>query len=150
MDGFGISYWFFSTINPAAKIFGTAFILQGLIFLLIGILNNKVEFVFKKDIYSYIGLLFITIGTIIYPVISYFMGHIYPESPTFGLPCPTTIFTFGVLLMSIRLPKVAIIIPFLWSIIGFTAALKFGVWEDVLLIIAGFISLFLLLYKNKK
>ncbi|WP_414541485.1 DUF6064 family protein [Nostoc sp. CCY0012] len=28
-----------------------------------------------------------------YPLIGYALGRIFPTSPTFGVPCPTTIFT---------------------------------------------------------
>ncbi|MCU0579417.1 MAG: DUF6064 family protein, partial [Desulfobacterota bacterium] len=57
---------------------------------------------------------------------------------TFGVPCPTTIFTFGILLFtSGRLPKTVLAIPFIWSIIGFTAALTLGILEDIGLLVAG-------------
>lgn len=32
------------------------------------------------------------------PSLGVAIGHTYPAQPTFGLPCPTTIFTFGLLL----------------------------------------------------
>ena len=44
------------------------------------------------------GVLTIAFSLIFYPVLGFFIGHVYPSSPTFGLPCPTTIFTFGLLL----------------------------------------------------
>ncbi|WP_339379209.1 DUF6064 family protein [aff. Roholtiella sp. LEGE 12411] len=33
----------------------------------------------------------------IYPLIGYSLERTFPSLPTFGIPCPTTIFTFGLL-----------------------------------------------------
>jgi hypothetical protein len=55
----------------------------------------------------------VVFALVLYPVIGYTFGHIYPSSPTFGLPCPTTIFTFGIFLWSDkRLPVAILVIPF--------------------------------------
>jgi len=77
-------------------------------------------------------------------------GHVYPLAPTFGLPCPTTIFTFGILLMSVgRLPYVILIIPVLWSVIGSFAIVSFGIKEDAGLLVAGLFTTAALIYKGK-
>ena len=95
-------------------------------------------------------LVLILFALIIYPVLGYFIGHVYPFSPTFGLPCPTTIFTFGLLLLnSKRCPVTILIIPLVWSIIGFMAAIQFGILEDTGLLVAGLITISLLLYRNR-
>ncbi len=86
---------------------------------------------------------------IIYPMLSYFNGHIFPASPTFGLPCPTTIFTFGILLWtSQRVPIFLLIIPFLWSLVGGSAAFLLGILEDTGLPIAGMLAVFLLVRRD--
>jgi Family of unknown function (DUF6064) len=60
------------------------------------------------------------------------------SSPTFGLPCPTTIFTLGMLLWLDKTPPLyLLIIPLLWSLIGTVAALKLGIREDVGLLVSG-------------
>ena len=129
---------FFTTINKAAYLFGAIFILQGILFLTLGIIKAKLSFKL------------ILFALIIYPFLGHFLGHAYPASPTFGLPCPTTIFTFGLLLLTDKnCPVAIIIIPFVWSIVGFTAAFNFGVWEDTGLLIAGLITLFMLLIKKR-
>jgi len=86
-----------------------------------------------------------------YPLLGYFLGHIYPASPCFGVaPCPTTIFTFGLLLLTVkRVPKYLLIIPLIWSFIGFTAALKLGIKEDIGLLIAGVATLILTIKRDK-
>lgn len=148
----GIVYhWsFFSSINPAARIFGAFFVLEGLIFLFEGILRDNLAFSFRKDWYSAAGIVLMLFGPIIYPVMGHFLGHNYPGTPTFGLPCPTTIFTIGALSLANRLPKYVAVIPLLWSVLGFSAAISLGVEEDVSLLIAGLIGMGTLIFKRAK
>jgi hypothetical protein len=88
---------------------------------------------------------------LIYPILGQLLGHLYPRCPTFGVPCPTTIFTFGMLLWTIgKVPKYVLIIPLLWSIIGFSAAINLGIKEDIGLLIAGLVATFMILYKDRK
>ena len=149
----GIVYHFifFTAINSAAYVFGAAFILQAVLFLAIGVFQNKLSFSFPSDSYGLTGSVLILFSLVIYPILGYLFGHVYPSSPTFGLPCPTTIFTFGILLLNEKKCPVAIlIIPLLWSVIGFTAIFAFNVWEDTGLLIAGLITTTLMLVKNRK
>jgi hypothetical protein len=44
---------------------------------------------------------------------------------------------------------ILIVIPLLWSIIGFMAALNFGIYEDIGLLIAGVCGSFLVLIRNR-
>ena len=142
---------FFTAINNAAYLFGAMFVLQGILFLVTGVFQSKLSFKFRFDIYGITGIALIIFALVFYPMLGNYLGHVYPSSPTFGLPCPTTIFTFGILLMSDRkCPAVIMVIPFLWSVIGFFAAFSFGVIEDTGLLIAGLLTLTLLLVKNKK
>jgi Family of unknown function (DUF6064) len=142
---------FFSIINPAANIFGAIFILQGILFLKVGFIDKNMEFEISKNWKTYTGSLFVLYALIIYPVLGYIAGHIYPESPTFGLPCPTVIFTFGILLWAKnKIPIYILIIPFIWSIIGISAAINLGIKEDFGLIAAGLIgSIFIISEKIK-
>jgi hypothetical protein len=80
------------------------------------------------------------------------LGRGYPAGPTFGLPCPTTIFTFGIFLYVIHGVRwYMIIIPLLWSIIGFSAAWSLSIGEDFGLVIAGVTTtLILLLSRSHK
>ena len=103
---------YFSAINKAAYIFGGAFILQGVLFLYRGVFKQQLVFHFRSDISGITGSIFLFFAMILYPLLGYFQGHIYPSSPTFGLPCPTTIFTFGLLLCTERkLPGVCLLFP---------------------------------------
>jgi hypothetical protein len=142
---------FFSSINPAAYMFGVIFILQALLFFKAGIIDIKLEFEFTGGINHYTGLLIIFYALILYPVLGIYFGHIYPKSPTFGLPCPTTIFTFGILLWtSKKIPLYTLIIPSIWAIIGFSAAINLGIKEDTSLLIAGIMVVGLILIGKAK
>lgn len=140
---------FFTTINKAAYLFGSLFIIQGILFFIFGVLLNKLSFNFRPNKLGITGIILVLFALIIYPILSYSFGHIYPYSPTFGLPCPTTIFTFGLLLINVKkCPLIILIIPFVWSIIGFMAALQFGIIEDTGLLIASLVTVSLLIYRN--
>ena len=144
--GVGYHILFFTAINPAAYIFGAAFILQALIFLKSGIVDKKLEFGFTKDLNHYAGFAIILYSLIVYPLLNVYFGHIYPENPTFGLPCPTTMFTFGILLWTKnQIPAYILIIPSLWALLGISAALQLGIYEDTGLIISGIIAVSLLI-----
>lgn len=136
---------FFSEINPAAYIFGSLFIIQSFLFLFFGVFKSKLTFTKANTI----GIILILFALFIYPFLGILFGHIYPGNPTFGLPCPTTIFTFGILLFTDRkIPFYLYLIPFLWSLIGFTAALNLGIYEDTGLLITGITGSWLLLSKK--
>lgn len=142
---------FFTSINHAAFLFGSLFIIQGILFLAFGVFKNKFLFNVKNDKYGITGISLIIYSLVMYPILGYFFGHIYPSSPTFGLPCPTTIFTFGILLFNQKKCLILIlIIPFIWSVIGFMAAFQFGILEDTGLILASIVTVTLLGYRNRK
>ena len=142
---------FFTAINKAAYLFAVIFLIQRVLFLITGSFQKKFSFRFRSDTYSITGLMLVIFALVIYPVIGYFLGHRFPYSPTFGLPCPTTIFTFGLLLLNTQRSTIGIfIIPFTWSVLGLSAALQLGIMEDLSLLAAGIITFLILLVKNKK
>ena len=142
---------FFAVINKAALLFGSLFILEGLLILYFTLFKKTLTFKFKPDIYGITGMIMIVFALLIYPLLGYLFGHIYPSSPAFGVPCPTTIFTFGIFLMSVnRIPLTVLVIPFLWSLLGFSAALQLGITEDTGLVVAGLVAVIMLLVRNRQ
>lgn len=141
-------YKFFTKINNAAYIFGSLFVIQGGLFLFFGVVKSNLIYVYKNNLTGIISVIFFIYALIFYPLLGYQLGHIYPSTPTFGLPCPTTIFTFGIILLLEKRKILIFIIPLLWSIIGFTAALKLGIYQDIGLLIAGIISIIILSSKK--
>jgi hypothetical protein len=68
-------------------------------------------------------------------------GHFYPAAATFGLPCPTTVATLGLLLWLVPpVPWPLVVIPLLWSAVGTSAAVVLGVREDYALGLAGVLT----------
>ncbi len=142
---------YFTAINKAAYLFGVIYIIQGLIFIFWGGMKSRLSFKFQPNSYGIIGGIFILYALVIYPTLGYFLGHVYPKNPTFGLPCPTTIFTFGLLLWTDKIvPKYVLVIPLIWSVIGFGAALSLGVIEDYGLLIAGLLGFILIFIRDRK
>ncbi len=132
---------YFSTINSLAFLFGILFIAQSAIFIWTGVLGKQLAYRWQLNARGITGLLFVIFAFLIYPFLSAFFGHSYPRTPTFGLPCPTTIFTFGILLFSARkLSWYIYAIPLIWSLIGFSAAINLSMKEDFSLLIAGIVG----------
>ena len=130
---------FFATINPAARVFAIAFVAEAVLLATLAV-RGGVIVRFDRSAWSIAGLLLIAYALVLYPVIGYLAGHRYPSSPTFGLPCPTTLYTFGVLLaMRPRRTRV-LVIPVLWAAIASSAAFTLGVYEDGMLIVAALLS----------
>lgn len=146
-----VYHWlFFADINPAARLFGGVFVLQGLGFLVAGA-RGRLSFELRADAFGVTGAAFVLYALVAYPLLGALAGHAYPEGPIFGLPCPTTIFTFGVLLQAARpVPVALIIVPAVWSIIGTSAALQLGIPEDYGLAVAGVVGTVLLVMKNRR
>jgi hypothetical protein len=143
--------FFFSSINPAAYVFGGACVLQGGLFHWIGGFKNRMEYRARFDVQGSTGAILMLYALVIYPLLGYWAGHGYPHSPTFGAPCPTTIFTFGLLLWTVgKLPRYLLIIPALWSLVGFSAAVTLGIKEDIGLVVAGILGVSLLIFSQHR
>ena len=141
---------FFIRINGAARLFGALFIVQAIVFIFNGVLRSRLTFRFKSGLQGLIGAALLTYALIVYPLIGIAIGHAYPAGPTFGVPCPTTIFTFGLLLgAGIDLRFYMLIIPVLWSLIGLWAAISLGMYEDLGLVVAA-VSAALFVLQNRK
>ena len=145
---------YFSGINPAATIFGVVFIIEGIFILYETFIRKRLVINIKKGIQSYLGYFFLIFGIIIYPAIGYFISQNAVQTIALGLPCPTTIFTFGVMILAKdKIPGYLLVIPALWAIIGLAAAINFGVYQDFFIILAAFSALSVVLYghlQNRK
>jgi hypothetical protein len=141
----GVAYhWaFFSEINGAARIFGFLFVVQALLLLAAPLVRPEFRIAARADARTMVGLALAVFATILYPLWGRLAGHVWPAVPTFGLaPCPTTIFTIGLLLLgSWRVARWLLVIPALWSAIGGSAAVLLGVPQDFGLIAALVVTL---------
>jgi hypothetical protein len=142
----------FSVINKAAYIFAALFIFQGCYLIYAGVYRDQIRFGLRPVIATGVGISFVVYAVIVYPLIGVATGHRYPEMPMFGVtPCPVTIFTFGMLLLTLRpVPSWLFVIPFVWSMIGGSAAILLNVPQDWLLLVSGFIASPLMFFRDRQ
>lgn len=149
--GAAYHFAFFSAINKAATVFGGLFILQGMLFFYETFFRDRIEYQVKGGFRHIAGYIFILFGLIIYPLIGYFSHYHWLHTISFGLPCPTTIVTFGFLLLTTRnFPKYLLIIPFAWAIIGTGAAINFGIYQDYVMLASALLAVALLLFRKRQ
>jgi len=148
----GLAYHlaFFTQINPAAYVFAGLFVVQGALIFWETFRKNGLVFNFNFYTKDYWGYLLIWFGLLIYPIINYFTGGgEFSRIIALGLPCPSTILTFGFfMLVSKKFPRYLLIIPSLWAIIGLSAVFNFGVYPDLILFLSAIVADSLLLSKK--
>ncbi len=148
----GVAYhaMFFSTINVAAWGFAALFMLQAGLVFHATVLRDGLRFGVREGWTGWLGWGLIAYAAVLYPLLGVWTGHRYPEIPMFGItPCPVTIFTFGMLLMSLRpVSRWILVIPFAWSLIGGSAAFLLGVVQDWLLLASGVVTVSVLVYRD--
>ena len=129
---------FFAIINRAAIAFAAAFAVQGMLFAWLVVRTTGVTYRPQSTAAAIIGAALITYAVIGYPLLGYALGHRYPAAPTFGVPCPSTIFTLGIgVWAGASLPRRLLIAPLAWSIVGTSAAITLGMIEDFGLLAAA-------------
>jgi hypothetical protein len=145
----GIAYHlaFFAAINPAAVPFAVLCLVEAAVLLVCGGILGRIEFRGPSGDWRWItGAALIAYGLVVYPLLGMVLGHTYPASPTFGLPCPTTIFTIGLLFMAFPTARwYLLVIPLAWSFVGGSAAFKLGIREDMGLLVSGVLLVVLII-----
>jgi hypothetical protein len=122
---------FFADLSPVGIAFGLAFGVQAALFSWLAARPRLTSYRPRSAATMGVGALLITYAIIIYPALGYAWGHRYPANPTFGVPCPTTIFTLGLIVWaSPSLPRRIAIVPLAWAVVGTSAAANLGVTED--------------------
>jgi hypothetical protein len=128
---------FFTRINPAAIVFGIGFILQGLLIIASAFKTNHVQYYHVNNPGSYMSIFIILFGIVLYPITGLFFSMSFESTIVLGLPCPTTIMTFGFFMLAREnFPKYLLAIPTLWALIGLSASWHFGVYQDTMLIVS--------------
>ena len=88
---------FFAGINPAARLFGAVFLLQGALFLWAGVVRRQLTFDGPHGWRGWFGGLVAAYALAIYPFLGLAAGHPARELPVMGVPCPTTLLTLALL-----------------------------------------------------
>ena len=134
----GVAYHaaFFTRVNPAAWLFAVLFLLQAWLFMrarALPDLPRSTRFTPRQAAGSAL-----IIYALAYPVLNWMQGYAFPRIATFGVPCPTTILSAGLLLSHYRtIPWSLAAIPVGWSIVGGSGAWLFTVHADWILPVAG-------------
>ena len=139
----GIVYHFifFRSINPAASLFAAVFVAQSVALVRVGVIGGRLHFRVSAGASGLAAGILLVYALAVYPLVGQAAGHVYPFAPTFGLPCPTTIFTLGLLVAALpTLPKLLLLAPGGWVLVGTVAALQLGVAEDFGLPVAGLVT----------
>jgi hypothetical protein len=137
-------FTFFRAVNPAATAAGIAVLAAAALFVWAGVARGKLVFDGESRARRIAGHAMIAYALVGYPLLSAMLGREFPEIPTFGLPCPTTIFTLGMLaFLSAPFPRSVFVVPVVSAFVGAQAVFLFGVYEDLGLLAAGFAGLWL-------
>jgi hypothetical protein len=127
----------FATINPAARLFAVFFVIQAFAFVWTGVIRGSLAFAWGSAWRHWLAALLL-LTAIVYPGAAWLTVAAWPRIPTFGVPCPTALFTAGRLLSArLPFPRWLFVIPVLWSLIGGSAALMLGVEIDLSLFVAA-------------
>ena len=127
---------FFTRINPAAWVFAALFLLQAALFFWWGVVQGRLSFAPWRSGWAPVAWGLVAYS-LVYPAINAIQQQSMSRIPTFGVPCPTTIFTAGLLMLASSRWRRLSIIPVIWSVIGGSAAFLLGVRADYALPIAG-------------
>lgn len=138
---------FFARLTPAAYGFAAVFLVEAALLAWHGVRTRRLRFGMPVQRRAMItGVTLVLFALFGYPAIAHALGQRYPALPTFGLPCPTTIFTFGLLTLAVRpIPRSVLVIPIAWALLGTVAALRLGAPEDFSLLPAALLALTLVL-----
>ncbi len=137
---------YFAAINPAARVFAGLYILGAFLFVWRAFRSPAPRLQLQASVRGIVGISLAVFGLVGYQLLNPVFGHRFPAAPGFGLPCPTTIFTLGILSLLQPWPtRYLLVVPILWSLIGVTAAFVLGVPQDYILGSAGLWGLFLVL-----
>lgn len=143
---------FFAALTPAAYLFAAAFLVEAALLAWHGVHTRRLHFARPLEpTATVVGGVLVAFALLGYPALAFELGQRYPAVPTFGLPCPTVIFTFGLLAWCVRpVPRSVLVIPAAWALLGITAAVDFGVGEDFALLPAAILALGVLLWPRER
>jgi hypothetical protein len=143
-------FMFFTAISRSGWVIGSVILAGGLWMAWVGSVKNEIRFQVRGDLRDLVGGLLITYALIAYPLIGYLVGHRFPAMPTFGVPCPVTIFTVGMLMLTASVPRSVFVAPAVWGLFGGSSAtFQLGVFQDAGLLIAGVIALVAVVFPSK-
>ena len=127
---------FFTRINQAAREFAALFLLQSAVFFWAGVVHGRLSFAPWRNAWAPVAWGLVAYS-LVYPAINAAQHLSVVRIPTFGVPCPTMIFTAGMLMLATPRSWRLSLVPVIWSLIGGSAAFLLGVHADYALPLAG-------------
>lgn len=147
----GTKFWLpFGANVPLFNLVGALFIFQGILFL-IGVVKPSVTYRFEENAFSYMGIALMLYAMVGFPVGALLMGRVYPQMGIVGMfPCPTVLFTCGLLLCTRgKLAKYMLAIPLLWGIAGMYWT-TLGLFEGAGLTVGTLTAVAMIVYRDRK
>lgn len=142
---------FYRSLSGSGVLFAALFVAEAALLSVIGVIKGHLAFRARADVAGLVGAAIVIYALVAYPVLGYVLGHRYPAAPTFGVPCPTTIFTLGALLwVRPPLPGAVLVVPLLWTIVATMAALDLGMREDFGLTAAALTTIALAWFRGRR
>ena len=127
---------FFIRINQAAWVFTALFLLQAAVFFWAGVVHGRLSFAPWRNAWAPVAWGLVAYS-LVYPALNAAQHLSVSNIPTFGMPCPTMIFTAGLLMLATPRSWRLSLVPVIWSLIGGSAAFLLGVHADYALPLAG-------------
>lgn len=142
--GIVFHFVFFTSINPAAWAFGALFLGHAFVLGRHTFGTNRIALEHGGTIRHAVALALMAYA-LIYPALSVLAAGPTSAVPVFLVPCPLVILETGVLMMMREpVPRTLFVVPAVWSVVGGSAAVLFGVLPDyalflcAVLLIVGF------------
>ena len=141
----------FSEISSRAVIFAAVFVVESMLLVFYGFYKSELIFRVRADLIGAVGWTSILYGLLGYPLIASLLGRGYPQSLVVGLaPCPTVVFTLGILFWSERrLTKAILAIPLFYALAGGAMVSSKGVVEDLGMIIIAMAMIGVVIYRDR-
>ncbi len=122
------------------------FLISGSLFIYEAVKNKK-DILNKPN--SFNVILFIIV--LLYPLISYLLGHEYPLTALFLMPCPLISLSIVIYSNYDKKNKLLMILLILWGMTG-VKSIIFEAYEDIILWVCGFYGIYILIkdHNNKR
>jgi len=136
----------YSRIDWAGWPIGVLFVVQALLFVVVGTLWNQLSFRFTAgSVTRGCGLVFAAGALIVYPLLESTLGPNLPGTGLVGVgPGPTTLFTLGILLLGAPRPRLYLfVIPVLWALVAGAAGMVLSIHQDIWLPLAAVLAVLL-------
>lgn len=149
----GVAYYLLyqAQINWAAWALGFVFALQGLVFIVTGVIRNRADFRLTGNVEGWVALVLIGVAVILYPLIGVGPDLGWSRMPLVGVaPGPTLVWTLGMLLLAVpSVPWRLLFIPLLWSVTGVASALLLDLPQDFALPLGAVLTIVLVIRKTR-